>query len=78
MKRTIDALLFMSGVLIYYGLSNYIARQTTTENFAAGTAVWVLCVMLFLWSRHRAESREETTKQAHNALVLLATLAGLF
>ena len=71
------ALQVMSGVMIYYGVSNYIYGQISIQNLTIGNSAWIICIVFFLKFRPENESDKNIT-QFISILISIGTIAALF
>lgn len=73
----IFALLIMSGVTIYYGISNYLSGGIPLKHLMVGNVAWIACIIFFL--KIRPETKSEGNKnQFVSVVIAITTIAALF
>lgn len=73
----IFALLIMSGVMIYYGTSNYFSGSIPLKNLVIGNVAWIVCMIFFLKVRPETEL-EKNQSQIVSVAIAITTIAALF
>jgi len=77
LQPIIFSLLIMSGVSIYYGVSNYVSGQVSLKNLIIGGAFCLLCIVFFLrFPPDTATSKKKN--QFISIIISIFTIAALF
>lgn len=71
------ALLIMSGVMIYYGISSYFSGGIPLRNLIVGDVAWIACMIIFLKIQPETESNKNTS-QIVSVAIAVVTIAALF
>jgi len=70
----IFALLIMSGVMIYYGISNYFSGGIPLKNLVIGDVAWIACMIFFFKVRPETET-EKNQSQIVSVAIAITTIA---